>query len=560
LLRVLVVEGSPHAARVIEENLLRVRQRCYVVEWVPDVAVAAERLRDQNHDLCLVGWHIGEQTAADLLEIIREEGIEIPVLVVMASPTEETKERAYTLGAAGLISRKSLNPETLDCAIREAQNRELVVTTTPELARYDGLTGLATLQRLKGFLGRALEEARRNEQWEVALLHINLDRFSEINQALGRASGDRALQAVARRLRQGLRPRDLVARLDGDVFGVLFQGFQASTTALRAKARLQEMLDQPMSMDGTEFYLGASFGMSADASGTGTVASMLADAAQEMAEDKTCRRERGPTLLRLQNSLSFVAALERGEFRLEYQPLLDASTGWVLGMEALVRWVHPHQGVLRPGAFFGLAEQAGFMGPLGRWVLDTACRDLAAWQRDFGSLVPGLRLNLSDCQFADESLPGSLARALENYQLNPHHLVLEINEAALEGDSEEVVDRIKAIRSTGVRVCVDGFGRQGMRLATLADFQLDEIKLAPDLTRGLAVEPRRAIVIEGLLGICRRLGIEVTAKNVETERQAQELLRLRCQRQQGNWHRKEMGQVRVAEYLEDRYVTTTGVS
>jgi EAL domain-containing protein (putative c-di-GMP-specific phosphodiesterase class I) len=256
-----------------------------------------------------------------------------------------------------------------------------------------------------------------------------------------------------------------------------------------------------------------------------------------------------PSTLPLDGPDVLVQALQRGEFRLEYQPVLEVGTGWVLGLDALVRWVHPKQGRLLPGAFLGVAKELGFMGLLGEWVLQRSCQDLAQWQKSFGMMVSGLRLNLTPDQFADPLLSHALAEALEANNLRPHQLCLEIGEETLQGETQLVVDRIKAVRSLGVRLCLDGFGADGLRLELIARFPLDELKLAPQVIKDIEVDPRRAIVIRGLFATCGQLGIEVTAKNVETEAQADALVKLRCQRQQGHWHREAMDEERVLSYL-----------
>lgn len=549
LLRVLLVEGEAPEARLIEEYLLRVRDRCYVVEWVDTLEAAIGRLRARDHDVCLANWQLREGTSEALLTLIKDEGLAIPLVVISGTPDGAVDARAQALGAANLLDKQGMNPGVLDRAIRYAQVRGQAESSLRRRAEHDELTGLARREMLMQDAQRALREVRRGQRWEVALLYVDLDRFKEVNDTLGHAVGDRVLQAVARRMERCLRPRDRVARLGGDEFAVLIQGRGAGVTARLARTRLQELLDTPMVLDGMEISLGASVGIAVDTQGQATVEELLGLADDDMYQDKLIRRASVPSTPPMDGPGSLIAALNRGEFQLAYQPMLDASTGWVLGLEALVRWNHPKQGLLRPSAFLRVAEQVGFMRLLGEWVLEKSCADLAEWERRCGSMVPGLRVNLTPDQFADELLTDALEEALERHGMRPHQLCLEVDEDALRGDLQGTVDRIKGIRSLGVRLCLDGYGRSGLELDLLARFPLDEVKLAPQVTAGIEVEPRRAIVIQGLLETCQRLHIEVSAKNVETEAQARALSQLQCARQQGYWYRRSMDHEHVLAYL-----------
>ena len=307
-------------------------------------------------------------------------------------------------------------------------------------------------------------------------------------------------------------------------------------------------------MDGLEVSLGASIGMSWTATGDIEPDDLLAEADQDMYQRKALRRLRVAGSPRLLGPETLLGAFERREFLLEYQPVLDASTGWVLGLEALVRWDHPEHGRLLPGAFMQVAEKLGFMRLLGEWVLHSACERLAEWQRRFGQVVPGLRINLTADQFQDPLLQDALMEAIQTHGLNAHQLCVEIDESSLQGDEREVVDQIKQIRSIGVRLSLDSYGREGMVLDTLARFTLDEVKLAPRILVGLHREPRRLQVLRALMGLCRNLGIEVAAKNVETEAQARALASLRCWRQQGRYYQAALPEEQVANYLLEQHL------
>ncbi len=557
LLRVLLVEDRALDARLIEEYLLRIRNRCYVVEWARSVEAGIARLRDEDHDVCLCDWHLGPDTGAAVLEAAQQHELLTPIIVLTEALDPEVDEQAQALGAANFLEKSRISPALLDRSICYALVRGQAESSLRDRAQRDELTGLARRERLVRSLSRALDEVSRGRVWEAAVLYLDLDRFKEVNDTLGHQTGDRVLQAVARRMERALRPRDLLARMGGDEFAVLLQGPRILAAARAARQRLQEALDTPMVIDGLEVQLGVSVGMAVSADGHESVEDLLAAADAEMFRDKDLRRQRVPSVPPMDGPEALVAALRRGEFELAYQPVVDAGTGWVLGMEALVRWHHPKQGTLLPGAFLGVAEQLGFMRLLGEWVLARSCKDLAAWQRTGGMMVPGLRLNLTPDQFADPTLPDALEEQLDRHGLRPHQLCLEITEATLaDGSEQNVIDRIKAIRSLGVRLCLDGYGADGLRLDLIARFALDEVKLAPEVIRGIEVDPRRAIVVQGLLETCGRLGIEVSAKHVETQAQADALMKLRCQRQQGFWYEQAMGAERVLPYLRKQELAT----
>ncbi len=554
LVSVLIVDADAADARLIEEYLLRVREACYLVDWAGDLETARECLAAGVHDVCLCDWHLGAESGADVLRAVREQGLELPVVILTSSLDPEIDDEAQALGAANLLDKNDVGPSELHRALCYARVRQQSESTLRQRAQVDPLTGVYRRERFLRHLARGLEEARRGRSWEVCIVFLDLDGFKEINDTLGHGAGDRVLKAVGQRLNGVVRGRDLVARMGGDEFAVLVQGHRGRASARAVRERVEEALARPLVLDGLEVSFGASVGLAWTTTGDIESEELLGEADRDMYQRKAVRRLQvagAPVLL---GPKTLLGAFDRQEFVLEYQPVLDASTGWVLGLEALVRWNHPEHGRLLPATFMPAAEKLGFMRLLGEWVLNTACERLVEWQRRFGQVMPGLRVNLSADQFRDPLLQDALLEALESHRLNPHQLCVEIDESALRSDEQEIVDKIKQIRSIGVRLSLDSYGRDQLVLDTLARFMLDEVKLAPRMLAGLHRNPRRLQVLRALMGLCRELGVEVAAKNVETAAQARVLAGLGCSRQQGRYYQGALPEDQVPVYLLEQHL------
>ena len=406
--------------------------------------------------------------------------------------------------------------------------RKLAEARISYAARHDSLTGIANRAVLKEKMDEAAGRLRqKGEAFTVFML--DLDGFKYINDTLGHAAGDRLLVELALRLKNSLRGNEILARLGGDEFAIV----QCAETNQREAAialaiRLLEVISRPFDLDGHNTAIGTSIGIALAPENGADTGELLkkADLAlyrvksegrnsfsffdKELSKDATSR-------LQLANDMR--AALSRNEFELHYQPVFDAKTSRPCGAEALVRWRHPVAGLMAPDRFIWLAEETGFMEPLGQWILERACQDAASWPQNIKVAV-----NLSAAQFRSGALFDVILCALVESGLPPERLELEITESLFLQNKESHGIVIQQLKNIGVTIVLDDFGTGYASLSYLTMFPFDKIKIDKSFTQGLSSRVDCAAVVASVLSLARDLDIAVTAEGVETKQQF-ELLR-----------------------------------
>jgi diguanylate cyclase (GGDEF)-like protein/PAS domain S-box-containing protein len=478
-----------------------------------------------------------ERLAAFLAEVTATRGRSVgPVEVTVGSGA-----RRSTLESVG--SNLLDDPAIAGLALnfRDVSERKALEEQLRQLAFHDPLTLLANRNLFRNRVEHALALAQRTQQ-RVAVMFLDLDNFKDVNDSLGHDAGDRLLQAAAHRLVKSTRPSDTVARLGGDEFAILLEGISESADVERVAAAITRSFDEPLQLDGSDTYVSASIGIAFSEPDDDTE-QLLRNADIAMYNAKAAGKGRfvvfQPTMqeqlherLRLEEGIS--RALERGEFFLEYQPVVDLSKRELLGVEALVRWNHPEQGVVMPGAFIEAAEESGQIIELGRWVLAEACRAVKAW-RDGMVAGEGLRvaINISGRHLQHADLVEDVRSALDSSGLEPENLVIELTESTIMHNTEVNLERFRQLKALGVRLAIDDFGMGYSSLSYLHRFPIDILKIDRSFVgrlteQGDGPELARAVVMLG-----ETLGLETVAEGVEQEEQAKELLELGCVAAQG---------------------------
>jgi diguanylate cyclase (GGDEF)-like protein len=420
-----------------------------------------------------------------------------------------------------------------------------------DLAESDPLTGLPNRASLSRRLQARLDIARHDEP--VAVLFCDLDRFKLVNDSLGHAAGDMVLVDVARRLRDATRPGDLVARLGGDEFVVVPAGPVDEAAAHRLAARVRDALGAPAPAGAPPHLVGASIGIAVAAGGSASEVLRRADSAMYVA--KVGRHDvavhdvavdaRRSDELRLRDALA--GALDRGELRLVYQPVLDLPTGRVRGFEALVRWRHPELGDVPPARFVPLAEEHGLIRTIGAWVLDTALHDAAGWP-EVGGAPLSVSVNLSCEQLGEPELADAVLAATAQAGVDPSRLRLEVTETAVLRDEDAARGTLRRLRAAGIAVDLDDFGTGLSSLTRLRTLPIDAVKLDCAFTGELGPDGDGALV-EGVVALARGLGIEVVAEGVEAADHVTRLVAVGCTAAQGRHLGAPMPARRVAAWL-----------
>jgi diguanylate cyclase (GGDEF)-like protein/PAS domain S-box-containing protein len=407
-------------------------------------------------------------------------------------------------------------------------------------AFHDGLTGLPNRALFTDRLDRALERAKRREDYLLAVLFLDLDRFKVVNDSLGHLVGDQLLVGVGQRLAGCLRQIDTVARLGGDEFVVLLEDITGVEDATRAARRIQEAVSLSFNLDGNELFTTVSIGIAVSSTGYDQAEDILRDADIAMYRAKTLGKARyelfdksmyGRAVELLQLETDLRRAVERHEFRLFYQPIVLLGSGQVVGFEALIRWLHPQRGLILPAAFLPLAEETGLSIPMGQWVLRSACRQLRRWKDQLPPGQPmGVSINLSSKQLLQPGLTRIVHELLEEFHIPPPDLHLEITEGVIMAEPDAVVSKLAGLRSLGVNLPIDDFGTGYSSLAYLHRFPISVLKIDRSFVNRVA---ENEVIVRTIVSLAHNLGMEVIAEGVETREQAERLLELGCEYGQG---------------------------
>ena len=411
-------------------------------------------------------------------------------------------------------------------------------------AFHDSLTNLPNRALFTDLLGRSLGRAQRRADYRFAVLFIDLDRFKVVNDSLGHSVGDELLRAITRRIERCVRPGDTVARLGGDEFTILVDDIGNASDATRVADRIQRELTQPFNLSGHEVFTSASIGIALSASGYEEADDLLRDADIAMYRAKalgkaryevfdTAMHARAMALLELETDLR--RAIERNEFRLYYQPMVNLETGRIAGFEGLVRWQHPQRGLLGPAAFVPIAEETGLIIPIGRWVLMEACRQMRQWQERFpGTRDLTISVNLSGKQFAQARLVEDVSQALKESGLAPGRLRLEITESAVMENAPSAMAMIEQLRGLDVKIDIDDFGTGYSSLSYLQRFEVDHLKIDRSFVSNIGSDRgENAEIVRTIVTLAHHLGMDAVAEGVETQDQLRMLRELGCGSVQG---------------------------
>lgn len=433
----------------------------------------------------------------------------------------------------------------LNMICRDITKRKQMEEQLRQNALHDALTGLPNRVLFMDRLGLALEHAKRNQDYLFAVLFLDLDRFKIINDSLGHLLGDELLKAIAYRLKACLRPIDTVARLGGDEFTILIEDIEDVGDAIRVAERVQAELALPFALNGQEVFTSASIGIALSTTGYDNPEDILRDADIAMYQAKSqgsphyqiFNQEmyaRAVALLQLETDLR--NALERQEFRLQYQPLVSLETGKIVGFEALIRWQHPQSGFLNPSQFIGAAEEAGLITPIFKWVLETACCDLRQWQLQLPLATPlTISVNLSGKQFNQPNLSDQIGQILQEIGLDASSLTLEITEGAIMDGAESAAQILWQLRDLGVQLSIDDFGTGYSSLGRLYHFPINGLKIDRSFVSQMANVQENSLIVETIITLAHKMGLDVTAEGVETSDQLTQLRALQCQYGQGNF-------------------------
>ncbi|MEO6457450.1 MAG: EAL domain-containing protein, partial [Chloroflexia bacterium] len=391
-------------------------------------------------------------------------------------------------------------------------------------------------------LPQALNRSTRNGDM-LAVVFLDLDDFKVINDSLGHKAGDQLLIEVGKRLRLSVRSTDSVARFGGDEFTLLLEDIGGIPRAAEVADRIAKRLSAPFRLEGHEVFVTTSIGIALSSSGEGNSEDMVRNADVAMYEAKGGGKARYKIFdqsmdmrawERLQTEIHLRRAIERDEFVLHYQPVVNLETGQIVEVEALVRWQHPTRGLVAPLDFIPIAEQTGLIIPIGQWVLEGSCRQVKQWQDDMGlGTILMLSVNISAKQFKHPRLVDDIARVLNTSGLDPCCLKLEITESATLEDVDTARATLHELKNLGIHLAIDDFGIGYSALNYLKSYPIDTLKLDRVFISGLGKDKEDTAIVRAVLAFAKGLSLSVTAEGIETKEQWKQLQALECECGQG---------------------------
>src|SRR5438132_6882661 len=441
----------------------------------------------------------------------------------------------------------------------EREATELATVEMERLAYHDAMTGLPNRPLYIDRLILALAQASRSNQ-RLAVFFLDLDRFKDINDSLGHSIGDSLLKAVAERIRRCVREGDTVARFGGDEFTLLIPRIEQVEDAAKIAQKILETLKIPFIVGERELFVTTSIGISVYPNDGADPETLLRNADTAMYRAKDSGRDnyqlyapamnaRALERLALENLLR--KALSQKELVLFYQPVVDVMTKAIVGVEALIRWKHPEMGLLSPAHFISTAETSGLIVPIGNWVTRTACHQIKVWQKRIDRDLT-VAVNLSARQFQQPNIVEEIARALEETDLDPESLELEITESNAMQNAENTIYTLRELKALGVRIAMDDFGTGYSSLNYLKRFPIDILKLDQSFVREVNHDATDAAIVSAVISMAHSLDLKVIAEGVETEEQLAFLTKQRCDRIQGYLFSAPLAPDQLEAYLLQR--------
>lgn len=571
LLRELVEYFDVDAAFLRHHNHQR-RTTTLVAEWparpnIPDpdpLGVihfeTADPVFAATEDLNDVGIIRPDLESAQYQQRVRE-GSGIPAI---STATVPLRSGEVTTGVLGFIKfgDRDWQPQEINtlkaiaALLTQLQARLKAERSLRYLAQHDELTGLANRRAMLAVLESRLVA---DQPGPAALLFLDIDRLKAMNDFLGHQAGDEFLAAVAARLRDRACPDDFVARLGGDEFVVVLAAPADVDAASSVAEHVQRVLNELMVLGGQTISRTVSIGVSIAHPGITEVSQWLGNADQAVLLAKAqggngivvfTREMKEGNALRNDIELHLRAAIHEGSLVLHYQPEVDLRTGELTGAEALVRWHHPTLGLLQPDSFIGIAEATNLAAELGHWVINEACRQLAAWQYEIPELTLGLRVNVSPVQLIAVDFVDTVAAVLAEHGIDPHRLTLEITEHAVVSDLATVLVTLRGLRESGIQIAIDDFGTGYSSLAQLKTLPVNTLKIDKGFVLELGTNRDDLAIVSSIIGLATAFGLDIVAEGVETELGAQTLRDLGCVKAQGYLYSRPVPAPEMAALLK----------
>ncbi len=539
---ILLVEDNPGDVRLVEELLRAAWVVAGSINHVSSVEEAIGRIAKDVPACILLDLSLPDAQGLGTLERVRDAHPSVPIVVLTGTDDEAQAVQAVQEGAQDYLIKGQVDGHLLGRAIRYAIERKFAEVQLSHQALHDPLTGLANRALLMERLAQALARTERRPS-SVAVLFLDIDRFKTINDNFGHEVGDSVLACIGDRLRKALRPEDMASRFGGDEFVVLCEDLEDDRHVVTIAKRIGRSISEPISFEAGEVVVTTSIGIAA-ARGIGDRPEVLlrdADAAVYRAKERGRdrfeffdQRMRARLLGRSRRESELRHAIDAGELRLYYQPLVLVDDLRVGRVEALVRWEHPRLGLLLPREFIPVAEETGFIVDLGSWVLREACCQTVRWEHaspDQRSI--SIAVNVSPRQLDHPDFEETVWQILEETGAEPKNLWFEITETAFMDPARPVLEMLGRLRERGIHLAIDDFGTGYSSLSHLRQFRIDELKVDQTFVQGLERDGEDSSIVAAVVNLAHNLGLSAVAEGVETAEQSRRVQLVGCDLAQG---------------------------
>jgi diguanylate cyclase (GGDEF)-like protein len=565
-MKVLLVEDDADDAEFLRLSLSRHNARSVDITRASTLAEAESALRGGQFDVVLLDLHLPDASGAICVERLQQANNLVPIVVLSGRGDEDYAVEILNRGVQDYLVKWEGDGRIILRAIRYAIERKRSEVKLNYLARYDSLTGIPNRQYLRDQLELATARAIRGRH-KVALLLLDLDRFKVVNDTLGHEFGDVLLRAVVQRLQSSVREGDLLARLGGDEFAVVLENIDSTTELETVAASIIERFQEPFHLGSRQVAVTASLGITVyPVDGVDPVALFNnADIAMYQAKEEgrnnfkfftPSMHEQILSYHRLETDLK--SALAEQQFELHYQPQFGLADHRIHAVEALLRWNHPVRGRVMPDAFIAVAEDSGYIIPVGLWVIEQVCRQLRLWQ-DAGVPVPRVAINVAAVHFHQRGFHREVRDVLDRHRINPDLIELELTERSLMEDTASTRECLRALKDIGVRLAIDDFGTGYSCLSYLRRFPLDVLKIDRSFVSDLDTSGDAQAICGAILSIAHRLSLDAVAEGIETEQQLAFLTKLGCNLGQGYYFSRPVDPTAIGALMIDRGAQTARV-
>jgi diguanylate cyclase (GGDEF)-like protein len=563
---ILIVDDTPDNLRLLSKILIN---EGYNVRKALNGKMALTAVATVIPDLILLDIMMPELNGFEVCQKLQENELtaKIPIIFLSALSEPDEKVKAFQAGGMDYVTKPFQIEEVLirvkhQLALKAAEKRILEINNELEdkvlertrqleiandqlllMALYDSLTGLANRTYFVEFLGKRLEQTKIHPDDHFAVLFLDCDRFKVINDSLGHTVGDQLLIAIAQRLKLLIGEHNKLARFGGDEFGILLPEISQIDQALQVAHQIHHSFEQPFNINEQDIFINTSIGIVWGDNQYQKPEYLLRDADTAMYHAKkrghaqyfvfeTKMHKAAIQMLELETDLR--KALQNQQFIAHYQPIVNLKTGKIDGFEALIRWQHPEKGLIPPGLFIPIAEETCLIVPIGQWILQETCQQLRRWQQQgLADETISISVNLSVQQFAQTNLIYQIDRILQETNLNPQCLKLEITETAIMEYHDLAMTTLQQLRDRQLRLSIDDFGTGYSSLGYLNTLPVDYLKIDRSFVQPLEKNPDQLGLIPAIMTIAQTMNMQVIAEGIETETQLKQLRNLHCDYAQG---------------------------